>query len=271
MRAEVDTCFFLNSKGQMAYRSSGDTCRVNFRQPFAEGVTPIVIVQNVSSQANLPTVTKVFDVTPEGFSFKIMAQVANSTTIREQLCYYIAITPGSAPLADSGYLIHAGLSTEPTGGTASVDHYFIDQKGDTLQLIEPIVIAGGQTHFLDVPSVFRKASDITVKITNDAGEQETRITGMYVRRQVDPTATIPSGMNTASKTGDHIGWIVIDRDPAVNAIHDMDGDRASGFQFGAAATRIFTTDGRLVPAGSVLRPGLYIFTDGRSSRKIMVK
>ncbi len=213
MRAEVDTCLFINSKGQSAYRSKGDTCQVRFRQPFPEGVTPVVIVQNISSQAGLPTVAKVFDVTPEGFSFKLMAQTTATTAMQEQLCYYIAITPGSAPLADSGYFIHAGISTEPTGGVASIDHYFIGQQGDTLQLIEPWVIAGGQTHFLDVPSVFRKASDITITTSTDTEAEATRIIGMKVRRQVDPTASIPSGMNTAAKTGDHIGWIAIDLDP----------------------------------------------------------
>lgn len=273
MRAEVDTCRFLNAKGETAYRSTGDTCQVRFHQPFPADVTPVVIVQSVYSQTNLPTVTKVFDVTPEGFSFKIMAQSAATTAIRDQLCYYIAITPGSASLGDSGYLIHAGISTEPTGGTASVKNYFLDQQGDTLQLTEPYIIAGGQTHFLDVPSIFRKASDITVKVTNDAGEEETRIIGMNVRRQVDPTATIPSGMNSAAKTGDLIGWIAIDRKTQpTTGIHTPQNGLASGeLQPGNAATRIFTSDGRLLPSNAALRPGLYILTDGQRSRKLMVK
>ena len=272
MRAEVDTCFFTNSKGETAYRSTGDTCQVRFRQPFPEGVTPVVIIQNVTSQANLPVIAKVFDVTSEGFSFKLMAQTTATTAIRDNLCYYIAITPGSASLADSGYFIHAGLSAEPTGGTASVNHYFIDQKGDTLQLIEPWVIAGGQTHYLDVPSVFRKASDITEKVTNEDDEEVTRIVGIKVRRQVDPTATIPSGMNTVAATGDLIGWIAIDLDPQLTAIADPRIDRtANSLHPEDATTRILTTDGRIIPNGTTLRPGLYILTDGQRSRKFIVK
>ena len=119
-----------------------------------------------------------------------------------------------------------------------------------------------------MPSVFRKASDITEKVTNGNGEEETRILGMKVRRQVDPTATIPTGMNTAAKSGDLIGWIAIDVNPQpTSAIHNPQSD----LQSTGAATRIYTSDGRMVTSKGNLRPGLYILTDGHRSRKMIVK
>ena len=80
-------------------------------------------------------------------------------------------------------------------------------------------------------------------------------------------------MNSAAKTGDLIGWIAIDRKTQpTTGIHTPQNGLASGeLQPGNAATRIFTSDGRLLPSNAALRPGLYILTDGQRSRKLMVK
>lgn len=271
MRAEVDTVRFINDKGAEAYRLAADTVHVSFRQPFPDGVTPVVLVQNITTQANLPTVPKVFDVTPQGFSMKLVCQTAAATAITQQLCYYIAITPGSASIPESGYAIHAGISTEPNGGTANANNYFVALNGDTLQLRQPWVIAGPQTHNLDYPSVFRKASDITVRVTDENGETQSRLIGMKVRRQMDPTATIPTGENSAAKSGDIIGWVAIDVDPLQTAITTPQAALAQPLRHGAPDTRTYTTDGQLISPTAPLRPGLYILTDGQRSRKMMVK
>ncbi|MBO4801040.1 MAG: hypothetical protein J5545_04155 [Bacteroidaceae bacterium] len=279
LTAIVDTCIYVNSIGKPDSKSSGDTIEVNFRQPFAEGTKPVVLVQNITAQTGLPTSVKVFDITNIGFKMKLVKQTTATTAIREQQCMYFAITPGKAKLSDTGYSIYAGHCDALTGGTANVNNYFTDAQGDTLLFRQPFILAAGQTHNLDYPSVFRKAADITVNQENGDGVTETFICGIKVRRQVDPTATIPTGLNAASKTGDLIGWVVIDIDAGQTGISAFEGDTSTlpySIQNGTFTTynssvRAFTLDGVQIRSGAVLKPGLYIIYDGKKSKKLLVK
>ena len=54
---------------------------VLFREPFAEGVTPVVIPQNVSAETAHPAAPRLLEVTNKGFKMKIIQQSVNNDYI----------------------------------------------------------------------------------------------------------------------------------------------------------------------------------------------
>ena len=266
MHVLVDTCSFYNDKGVLSKMSSGDTLDVAFKQPFDEGVTPVVLVQNMCVEKNHPTSPKVFDVTNKGFKMKLVQQAGLTSKPRLQYSFYIAATPGSAPLGDTGKKIYAGIADNLTGGSLNVDNYFLSPEGDTLFFRSPYIIAGAQTHNLDVTSVMRRYSDITKEITDADGNTETVTYGIRVRRQVDSSASVPVGSNTATKTGDYIGWIVIAdaNDQGVVGIGDL---IAQPTRLASRSALIYDLSGRPVGTNPAsLKPGIYV----RGNKKIRV-
>lgn len=285
MRAVVDTCTYINSKGNRSTLSQGDTIEVFFKEPFDEGVKPIVLAQNLLSTKNaVPSTPKILDVTNKGFKMKLVYQAGVTGSLRSQASYYIAITPGEAALGDSGKKIYAGLGTSAVGGTSNtgVANHFLTPAGDTLLFSNPFIIANQQTHKLDVASIIRKSSDITRTITDEEGNRKNLIYGIRVRRQVDPSATIPTGQNTADKSGDTIGWIVIDDDSeAANSIPAIKSKSTEKQLFvktvgrriqpNDSRARIFDVSGREVPTDSPLSAGIYLVTNGRQSVKVSIR
>ncbi len=279
MMAIVDTCIYTNTSGSTSKMSRGDVISVTFPQPFPDNVQPVVIVQNLYTSTNkVPTSPRVFDITNTGFSMKLTKQAEQSGNIANQYTFYLAVTPGQAAIGTSGKRICAGLAEEPVGGAANVAVTFRDAAGDTLQFEAPYIVAAAQTDLLEVPAIFRKASNVTVSAAGDDGTTQSRVTGMRVRRQVDATSTIPTGQNTAARTGDLIGWVVIDTDPTYDAVlHPYSS--ASRLAVSVVGRRIVTSSPRAhiyniggteVPSGSQLPAGLYIVSDGRESIKVLI-
>lgn len=267
MRALVDTCIYYNDRGVLSKMSQGDTIEVAFKEPFDEGVTPVVLVQNVCTEKNHPTSPKVFDITNKGFKMKLVQQAGMTSKPRLQYSYYIAITPGSAPLGDTGKKIYAGVADNLTGGSLNVESFFRSPEGDTLFFRSPYIIAGAQTHNLDVASVMRKYGNISKEITNADGNTEVVTYGIRVRRQVDTSASIPAGSNTAAKTGDYIGWIVIAdaNDQGVVGIGDLTGETTKR---AARTATIYDLSGRPVGTNpATLKPGIYV----RDNKKVRVE
>lgn len=212
MRAEVDTCRYITDSGTESKMSSGDTIEVFFRQPFADDITPIVIVQPfTSNKSTAPATAKVFDVTNLGFKMKLVKQDGETRNIARQYAYYIAITPGQANLEDTGKSIVAGrCHATPVGGTVSVACKFTDTEGSAVSLRNPYLIAAPQTHNLDHASLFRQASAITTSAKDNDGEDYIATTGIRVRRQMDTGLTSSQiGTNTAAANGDIVGWIAV--------------------------------------------------------------
>ena len=111
-------------------------------------------------------------------------------------------------------------------------------------------------------------------------EQSVNLTyGMRIRRQMDATATIPTGMNTAEKSGDYMGWIVIDQDPTAVGIATLHQPQeqflveVKGRKIVPSdpTARIYSTTGMQVKAGSWTAPGIYIVTNGKASTKVVVR
>ena len=210
---------------------------------------------------------------------KIMQQSDMKSKPRQQYTFYIAMAPGSAKLGTTGMRIHAGRCQEPIGGTSFTSCAFTDEAGDTIYLRSPYILASAQTHNLDFTSVFRKNSDLTRSVQDEQGEEITETYGFRVRRQMDGTATIPSGQNTAAKSGDYLGWIAIDHDPTATRIvapllpqqQFLVEVRQGRILPSDPSARIYTTSGTQVQAGTILPRGIYIVTNGRAATKVFVR
>lgn len=261
MRAEVDTCRFINGSGSQSMTSKGEVIDVAFQQPFEEGVTPVVILQPVTSNKTAATpIAKLIEVTNKGFRMKLVKQEGNTKSIMSQYTYYIAITPGQANLDEEGKSIVVGrCEATPVGGTTAVACNFKDDKGETIRLRNPYIIAAPQTHRLDYTSLFRQASTITGSATDDSGTY-TATTGIRVRRQMDTSLSASEiGTNTAAANGDIIGWI---------AINDGTVDDPTGIEQLPAAQSVnrecYDLSGRRV---TTPRKGLYII----GNKKVLMK
>jgi hypothetical protein len=259
--------------------SQGDTIEVLFKQPFDEGVVPIVVLQNVVSAASTPCYPRILEVTNKGFKMKLIYQAAIKQRPRSQGTFYMAVTPGADKLGTTGMCIYAGRSTEPIGGSTNVPTVFRNEAGDTLYFYNPYIIAASQTNNLDYTSVFRKYSDMTTTSKVEGEEDVNLIYGMRIRRQMDGTATIPSGTNTAEKSGDYMGWIAIDQDPTAVGIATLHQPQeqflveVKGRKIVPSdpTARIYSSTGMQVRAGSWTAPGIYIVTNGKASTKVVVR
>jgi len=176
--------------------------------------------------------------------------------------------------------IHAGICSEKVGGVSYVSNIFRDEKGDTLFLHEPFILANSQTNNLEYPSVFRKNSDILTTMANAEGVEETVQYGIRVRRQMDPTVTIPTGGNNAEKNGDFIGWIAIDKAPQGINVGVLSPNASRDFVVNVEGrsivpsdpkARIFNVNGLQVKAGVTLPAGIYVATNGKRSIKVLVR
>lgn len=279
MKAEVGTYHKEGSTETMMK----DEVEVVFNQPFDEGVTPIVLAQNQGSSTNGPVVTtQVYDVTNTGFKVKLQAQSANTVSVRTMYIRYIAITPGQAKLEGYKKVLNAGFGDVRVGGETNSRGQlitFFDAKGDTLNLLNPYIIAGPQTHNLDYSCIFRKYSNITKKVPDAAGNNIEYQNGMRVSRQMDPSVRYATGTNTADVDGDVIGWFAISDDPdAEDAIHPVTLDKPFNVRVVGRSilpsdinARIYTASGTQVAVGKNLPTGIYMVTNGSHTVKVMIR
>ena len=279
MKAEVGTYHKEGSTETMMK----DEVEVVFNQPFDEGVTPIVLAQNQGSSTTGPVVTtQVYDVTNTGFKVKLQAQSANTVNVRTMYIRYIAITPGQAKLEGYKKVLNAGFGDVRVGGETNTRGQlitFFDAKGDTLNLLNPYIIAGPQTHNLDYSCIFRKYSNITKKVPDAAGNNIEYQNGMRVSRQMDPSVRYATGTNTADVDGDVIGWFAISDDPdAEDAIRPVTLDKPFNVRVVGHSilpsdnnARIYTASGTQVAVGKSLPTGIYMVTNGSHTVKVMIR
>ena len=279
MKAEVGTYHKEGSTETMMK----DEVEVVFNQPFDEGVTPIVLAQNQGSSTTGPVVTtQVYDVTNTGFKVKLQAQSANTVNVRTMYIRYIAITPGQAKLEGYKKVLNAGFGDVLVGGETNTRGQlitFFDAKGDTLNLLNPYIIAGPQTHNLDYSCIFRKYSNITKKVPDAAGNNIEYQNGMRVSRQMDPSVRYATGTNTADVDGDVIGWFAISDDPdAEDAIRPVTLDKPFNVRVVGRSilpsdinARIYTASGTQVAVGKSLPTGIYMVTNGSHTVKVMIR
>ncbi|MCD8285134.1 MAG: glycoside hydrolase family protein [Prevotellaceae bacterium] len=256
---------------------SSDEVQVVFPEAFPEGVTPVVVAQqNTAVSSYVPVTVKVYDITNEGFSVKLVGQEAASSVKKENVNYF-ACTPGQIAIGQ-GKLLTVGRDADtPCGGTARQTVYFKNEEGDTLHLVNPYIIAAPQTNNYGAASVFRQHS--TTSDDNGA------VICASIRRQVDGTSSVTG--NRASTNGDYVGWFIISDDTEDTASLDplivptsIESPGGKAFSVYSSdgclwtddsSLRAFSTSGVEVQFGTRLPAGVYIVSDGTRTRKIVLK
>ncbi len=257
---------------------SGNEVEVLFPEAYPEGVTPVVLAQqNVVTSSYPPVTVKAYDITNTGFKVKLVQQEAESGSVRQENVNYFACSPGQIAIG-AGKLLTVGRDYDtPCGGASRQTVYFTNAEGDTLHFVDPYIIAAPQTNNYEAASVFRQHST-----TSDDD-------GVYcasIRRQTDGTSTTEEA-NRANTNGDYVGWFVISTDP--NGTGDEDPlivptaiERVIDKGFSVTASdgilwtdnpslRAYNTAGMQVRFGVKLPEGVYIITDGKQSRKMLIK
>ncbi len=257
---------------------SGNEVEVLFPEAYPEGVTPVVLAQqNVVTSSYPPVTVKAYDITNTGFKVKLVQQEAESGSVRQENVNYFACSPGQIAIG-AGKLLTVGRDyNTPCGGASRQTVYFTNAEGDTLHFVDPYIIAAPQTNNYEAASVFRQHST-----TSDDD-------GVYcasIRRQTDGTSTTEEA-NRANTNGDYVGWFVISTDP--NGTGDEDPlivptaiERVIDKGFSVTASdgilwtdnpslRAYNTAGMQVRFGVKLPEGVYIITDGKQSRKMLIK
>ncbi len=265
-----------------AGRVKGDEVKVTFPEPYPVGVTPIVVAQQTSSSTTLPpVVVKVWNVTHEGFSIKLMRQEGTTGAFSTQTVNYVACTPGQVSLG-GGKLLTVGSDPEtPVYGTTNKKVRFLNTANEEIALDNPYIIAAPQTHNYPATSVFRMGNATSTDKT-----EEGFIKSRNIKRQMDATTTVTDKNN--SETGDVVGYLIISNDPngstsdppLVTAIRDIELQKTNEFCVSTAGGRItcdaegveaFNAAGQKVAIGQPLAPGIYVVTNGHRSTKVIIR
>lgn len=241
----------------------GDVVSITFPEPFPEGITPVVVAQQSTTVASYAPVTvRVSNVSNTGFDVQLVRQEGVSGIFNGQKVVYFACTPGQASIG-GGKLLSAGINTKPVGGASRISIDFLDADQQTMALSNAIVIAAPQTNNLAIANIIRQHA----LNTNDEG----LVIGASYKRQVD-TSTTSNESNSASKNGDYMGYIIVSDDPngsatdtpVITGIHStMDSQHGTAI-YNAAGQRISSSK-------PIATPGVYIISNGRYSKKILVK
>ncbi len=238
---------FGNLDCEIGTVSGKDTIEVTFKQPFPEGVTPIVLLElrNPTLKTN-PISTNIFDLTNTGFKIaqQYEASIAATSTIRVNLTVcYLAITPGLGTM-----LTEFESSDVVKNDTVSSETFHLEGKDSIAYVIDQtirdtysnIVIASGTGEnemygsslrdctfrnadgsplYFKNPKIFGKCQTSRytganilrmgafIKETDESSEHYGYVTGVKVKRQFDGTN---KDAKTTSAYSDPLGYVVID-------------------------------------------------------------
>ncbi len=262
---------------QKAGNIKGEETEIVFPQPFPEGVTPVVLVQqNTSVSSYAPVTVRAYDVTNTGFKVILTRQEGATGAFNPQNVNYFACTPGQTAIGGGKLLTVGRNDVNPVGRTTQQLVTLFDQQGDTLFLQNPYIIAAPQTKNYGKTSVFRQHS----LESDDRG-----VCGFRVRRQDDPTSTHTT--TSSLDNGDYMGWFIISDDPkgtgdeqpvilptAIGQMKPADmGYSISGRTITAnrPSLRVYDAGGRQVETGTELSAGIYFITDGSRTHKVTIK
>jgi len=263
---------------------SGDTTEVTFSEPFPEGVVPVVVTELKPTLKTYPIMTKIWDITNEGFKCRIMYEAGINTTIRtKQNLSYIAMPSGTAD-AGNGLLLTAGIGNAKLfGNTYKVENlYTTDADGTETEqkLYNPVFIGNTQDHICNAGNVLRKISEVTS--TEKSGlETLEYVTGLRIKRQVDGSTDVTTSTSTSGET---FGWIAVSEDPDYDATSIKEIVLADGnatlnvavvnriiFVEGHDTFEVYNANGTKVAANATQTPGIYIVRCGGQTKKVVVR
>lgn len=286
MMLPPDTVLHLSDNmmliSQSAGKVKGDWVQVTFPEEFPEGVTPVVVAQqNTTNTSYAPVTVRIKDVTNKGFMVHLARQEGITSSFINQNVNYFACSPGQIKIG-KGKLLTVGRDTEtPCGGTSKQTFTLKNTAGEQLTLVNPYMIIASQTDNYEVASVFRVNNASTVDMS--------QLQQVSIRRQADKSTT-STVSNSASVNGDFMGWIAISDDPegtgeeapVIGPIPTgiISTSQSHGFSVSTAngiintygdPVRIYNAAGQPVVAGAKVASGMYIVTNGKTSQKIIVK
>ncbi len=278
-----DTVMHLPNDMMLISQNAGsikDSTRIVFPEAFPEGVTPIVVAQQICSTTSYKPVTvKIINVTNEYFDVKLVRQAGETATFNKQKVVYYACSPGQISIGGGKLLSAARNNVTPVGGSTRQTVEFLDKDGQQMALTNPVIIAMPQTDNFPAASIFR--------VQSYSKDDNGNIISQSTRRQIDGTATdLP--INNAKTNGDYIGYIIVSDDPngspedepIITAIRDIAGTKVQGFSVSTAGRMILTNgknvnaysiSGHKVALGKPVPAGVYVVTDGKKSVKVVVK
>ena len=261
--------------GQSASRLSQDSTWISFATPFPEGVTPVVIGNVLSTNTGYPYMLRIWGITNKGFAARLERQEAvdqSTPAFIRQYIYYVAATPGTAKMED-GKILTVGRNTETTvDGRLAWPVDFVDEAGEEISLVNPILLLGPQTGNAAWASVFRINRYNTEESTDNPGV--TLTTGIRVIRQKDGTTS----STELDVHGDMLGWIAVSDDPD-NAdgiasatqsplkVYVRDGHVVVE---GADNYQIYAISGQQISRSARLARGIYVVKVGNQATKVLV-
>ncbi|MBR7052968.1 MAG: hypothetical protein IKI44_08310 [Bacteroidaceae bacterium] len=257
-----------------------DVNHVTFEKAYPEGVVPVVIASAMRATAvSFGIMPRVKNITNTGFDVFIERQnYYASQSFTGATVTYFAMQPGEASLG--GGLLISAQCFEDALAVARTTGRPVEL---TTPLIKPILLLGAQSvkHDIMREIFFNKTTTETV-------EGVTRVKSFTPNAYLDPTN---STSGTAYSPSEDLGFIAIATDPngdpgdepTVTAVRSLEGNGvASESSFDAwtegnviraskSDVRVYGATGLQFMVGQPLAKGLYIVTDGISSKKLNIR
>ena len=257
-----------------------DVKHVTFEKAYPEGVVPVVIASAMRvNSVSFGIMPRVKNITNTGFDVFIERQnYYASQSFTGATVTYFAMQPGEASLG--GGLLLSAQRFEDALAIARTSGRPVEL---TTPLIKPILLLGAQSvkHDIMREIFFNKTTTETV-------EGVTRVKSFTPNAYLDPTN---STSGTAYSPSEDLGFIAVATDPngnpedepTVTAIRSLEGSGvASESSFDAwtegnvirsskSGVRVFNATGLQFTVGQPLAKGLYIVTDGISSKKLNIR
>ena len=266
--------------GTAPSKVSNSNVHVTFDIPFDDGVTPVVVVSAIKpTSITYGMLPRVENITNTGFDVRIeRPEYYSSRTFTTVTVYYFAMEPGEASLG-GGLLI----SAQRFENALEKGRIYGKPVSLITPLVKPNFVFGAQSINHDaLREVFIGG---TTKKTEDGYQYTTAITPYAY---LDGSATTT---NTAYSPTMDLGFIAIATDPNGNpddppTVTGINSVNAKGISqdvaFDAWAegniircnnenVRVYTTAGLEMMLNKPLPQGLYIVSDGKTSKKINIR
>lgn len=260
-----------------------DTVYVEFRKPFAEGITPIVLTELRHSTLPANGIhIRISDVTNKGFKAICMYEegVGKKSALKQNM-NYLAIEPGVGSLdAENNIIIAAGTYDESYGITARIMPFVNGEE--QYYFAEPYIFANLQTYNFHSAAVLRRQADVTE--TEAESPYYQAVSGTRIKRLTDVTTTT-TDKNTKD-FADTVGWVVIAQykegltAPTAISSPTLTADTSRLpilvnnrriMVLGTSNYSVYNTSGAKVNHQSTLTPGIYVVKSGLKSEKVIVK
>ena len=261
-----------------------DVLEVTFRNPFPEGVTPVVITELRFSTAPTNGLNvRIFDVTNTGFKAVSMYEegVGKSNQLNQNISY-LAITPGIGELDKENSIIIAAGHGDDLYGSTYRPSLFMEGE-DSLFFKNPYIFGALQTRNYPSATILRRQSDLTVSDTEAANYKAAY--GTRIKRQYDLTSTATESATTRDYA-DEFGWIVIAnweegcsaptaiqrilKSASENNIKVALSNRTISV-VGSDDYEVYSSTGANVAKNAQLTPGIYVVKSNGKSVKVIVK